>query len=187
MVIVLCIILQMSLKSRQTSLQDVHILLISMQHLICAPSTCFFLILPFIGACFFCKHHWLKWFTIWQHCQQHHSHVRICLLMSRNDLNRVELIDNKKRNSYSLSIVQISRIRVLTFVYACMVFTRACIISYYNLISGYIFPSENINSQFYQTHVPDYLCAYPAQQYTMYKRGQLLPLVHIGAYENILR
>lgn len=44
----------------------------------------------------------------------------------------------------------ILRIRVLTFEYVCMVLSWACIISYYNLISRFIFPSENINSQFYK-------------------------------------
>lgn len=53
-----------------------------------------------------------------------------------------------------------------------MVFTWACIISYYNLISRCIFPSENINSQFYK-HMFQIICVLTHTIVQHAKTGQL--------------
>lgn len=66
-------------------------------------------------------------------------------------------------------------------------FTWACIISYYNAISRYIFPSENINSQFYK-HMFQIICVL-TQHNSVTCKNQPSPLfknINMHAYEKIL-
>ena len=68
---------------------------------------------------------------------------------------------------------------MLTFVYACMVFTWACIISYYDLISRCILPRIREYKHFYR-HMFQISCVlYPAYAKKKKKKTRQLFLLHI--------
>lgn len=169
MVIVLCIILQTSLKSRQ-SLQDVHVLLISLQHLKMYVSSKRFSSFSLPMEAGFAN---ASDFRVRQQCQD--------TFTDRNYTNCVELIDDKKGHSrWSRTVLELFRFgesEYFRLCNACMVFTWACIISYYNLISRCVFPSENINSQCYK-HMFQIICVLTRHNSITCKNVPTFPCSH---------
>lgn len=153
--IVLCIILQTPSKIKQ-SLQDVHILLISVQHLIWASTE------PGFANATDSSYLWFD--SGVSSITPREQLVRICWLISKHYMNCSELLeDNKKVSRMLTNHRQQSKHSLGCEICVCLHDFYLGMHNFLLYLNKQIhFPFWEYKQSVSQTHVPDYLRAYPA-------------------------